>query len=1303
LEGEEISRITALCLRACSAEGSTGDMPGLMEEVNVDYLRTMNKIVLGTQTKEGTVYIGFEDFQERSRDFCFSSFLTKPEIIKIIVQIRSECRRVLDLSLFHMVPKSVHLEDFVSLQNQATQTTSLDLKEQWVINIVSFIRHHLKDVKKGWFNLDETSNEVYGFSKLRRFLAYVNFMTQDTLRFLVQASLDEFVRFLLRACLHDARIASSNKVVLKIPILPDRPPQEDQTKTSSPGPGLPLEPSPAPRSGSSSSSDSNDDGSQCEEEGDGGGECGAGFGTEGTPPAMNVRDEAAAVPQVWSEGRTVWKGDTLRALRAPLFVVEIAVVGDKGSEVFAYSQRLPAVKEAALALIDKAIASTQNMVRVERRVMKKLFWSHDPVMSSVYSSEDWVQHLRETVAVALDRAVKPATEYLETLQPFVEFLNVDVNEYLCETEAAMTKAETGEFLFDDLRQLAANHAQQKIEFEKLIPENISLGLFVVSMSKIRQRLSSKHQDIAERLTLNLTKSVKDQAQTTIGSFETIYRRLHAPIENIEQLTEMQEYMASTANMVSELQGSIDTTMGAFDVIGTAKTPLDDTTMSMKWEVFGWPQKIAAKIQLREVANAQLKLSYQHAMEEEQTEYVERLKSLQDQVNKMSHFTDLSKVEQVSSMVRRMEKDIEECSDQAILFNSREQLFAKETTEYDLLADVQKSFEPYCDLWKRVDDWMTWHKGWMNDSFLSLDAEEVEKNVAVVSKALIKAGRFFEANGLEGCSKIASSVREQVDEFLPLLPVITGLRTAGMRDRHWDLLSEKLGVDLQPDDSYTLAMVIEQELHKNAEVITKVSETASKEFAIESALDKMQGAWATVKLNTEEYRETGTSILKGVDDYMSLLDEHITMTQAMTFSTFKGPFEERIENWNSTLQVVSELIDEWLAVQRNWLYLQPIFDSEDINKQLPAEGKRFSSVDKHWRATMASAGGGAMCIRFCNDAKLLDKFRESAKLLDMVQKGLSDYLETKRAGFSRFYFLSNDELLEILSQTKDPLRVQPHLRKCFEGIKTVDFADDLTIHGMNSSEGEKVPFKAPVNPNGKNIENWMVEVCDMMCASVREQMMLGVNDYLVIDRTQWMQNWPGQIVLNGSQVHWTAETEAAMLEGGNEGVHRYYEQLIGQLNDMVYLIRGELSKMARVTIGALAVIDVHARDVMKKMADAGVAAATDFDWASQMRFYWRGDDETGHLKVVMVSSERQYGYEYLGNSFRLVITPLTDKCYLTIMSALQMILGGAPAGPAGTGKTETTKDLAKALAKQCVVFNCSDGLDYLAMGKFFKGK
>ena len=147
--------------------------------------------------------------------------------------------------------------------------------------------------------------------------------------------------------------------------------------------------------------------------------------------------------------------------------------------------------------------------------------------------------------------------------------------------------------------------------------------------------------------------------------------------------------------------------------------------------------------------------------------------------------------------------------------------------------------------------------------------------------------------------------------------------------------------------------------------------------------------------------------------------------------------------------MQDVLDIWLKVQGVWQYLEPIFGSEDIMRQMPKEGKLFKRQDGMWRRRhVAREHGegerGRHRAQGRRDPQPARELQGAARAARAVQKGLNDYLEVKRLFFPRFFFLSNDELLEILSETKDPTRVQPHLGKCFDGIGKLQFRGDANI-------------------------------------------------------------------------------------------------------------------------------------------------------------------------------------------------------------------------------------------------------------------
>ena len=992
----------------------------------------------------------------------------------------------------------------------------------------------------------------------------------------------------------------------------------------------------------------------------------------------------------------------------PLFEIDVLCEGGE----LQFSDPPALFVDVGVKLLDEAIAAVGEVTEVDLFDKSVSIPMTLHPLSTVDATEEEVLTLREQLTKSIDESTRPLEEYLESLRPHEELLQRDEGAYVRAFEEA-----GGPENPPTLEQIKAKVEEQravKAKLEDEVPSTVLIGTFLLHTQVLKDQLLEKIDRTCELLMRLICERARQHAATVSEAFTEMFGQLDQQPSDIEKLTEISEFMATLTEKSDELEATIQMMTDHYEVLEDLQFEVPQEDFTGRWETFHWPLRLKLK---QEECNKMLEEDrnlFQKEMTGQQTQFEKAVEKLNDKVDKFGEHTSLGAIKQVVAEVKEIEQTLKDYEERARTFNSREALFGQPVTEYEYLPLINKNFEPYRDLWLNSYDWQNWQREWMDGPMVKLDPDEVEKSYTNATRAIAKAGKVFKEAPV---GQIATQIKQEMDDFRPFMPVVTALRNPGMRDRHWAALSEDLGFDLHPDENFTLRHATEvMKLHdvKTLEKVQKVAERAMKEYAIEKSLDDMEAGWDGQEFEVMPYRNTGSSVIKISEEMNTLLDDQIVLTQQFSFSPYKGPFEERIADWERKLRLVQEVTTEWLGCQRNWMYLQPIFDSEDINRQLPQEGKRFSGVDRQWRKTLERVKVAPVVLTFCDDDELLEQWIKSNAELERVQKNLADYLETKRAAFARFYFLSNDELISILSQTKDPNAVQPHLRKCFEAVHSIKMEGaNCEMSNMVSPEKETVDFVEKIYPTG-SVEVWMGVIEQMMRLSVRHATEVAMEEYPNVVRGQFVLSHSSMVVIAVTQTFWTRGIEAGLNEG--VGVQDYYNKMLGQLQELSQLVRGDLSKLKKKIMSALVVIEVHARDVVERLIEANVSKVTDFEWISQLRYYWEATEaneemrnwasrrQLGDTNVVvrMVQCNYPYGYEYLGASARLVVTPLTDRCYMTLMGALHIKLGGAPAGPAGTGKTESVKDLAKALAKQCVVFNCSDGLDYLAMAKFFKG-
>jgi dynein heavy chain len=1026
----------------------------------------------------------------------------------------------------------------------------------------------------------------------------------------------------------------------------------------------------------------------------------------------------------------------------PALAQQLEVRQIKGQLKVTFDVSLVDIDKTALRIFDAMVSGLKEIPRVESKIFPLL--DGDRCLNVGTRAErgeivpgPHIAALRKDLALVLSRSIRECSRLLSLYDQYIHVLD-----YHPKLEQWLKQPHS----LEEYRQEILRHRSTADAISSQAAPHVRAVMFAIDCRQVNSTLVQRSYELANQVLTHLVLKVMDKNVALTERFSEIRAvllRRPGTTKELKVLDKRLQHFKEHERGALERECAVLREQVLFLFDPALKFVVSKDLLGETGSTWRWLQQIPQLLTESENLVDAERTRMEKQLKDRRQAFFRALEQYRAQAGQYDNCVDIKRVHEYISRMTLLKDALEKAEVEAAAIQEHENLLNLQVTVFTLLDQTKEHLRPYDSLWNLFADFSKQHNHWLKGYVFKLDAAAVEKSVADMlqtatqlmstlaemvpapaagSAAAASAAGAPPASARTAAvgeltpSTIAENLRRDLVAFKPYIPLLHILCNPGMRDRHWDRVSDIVGFDLRPDRSasavvsthLSLSKVLDINVDQHLNELTEISEAATKEHVIGKLLDAMKTEWRDIAFVLKKHRDSGSFTLNSdsVEEVQALLDDHLVKTQTVKGSSFAKPFSADISEWEAWLLATQAILEVWVKVQSDWVYLEPVFESDDIMKAMPEEGHMFKLVDASWRKLISDAAADLRVRNVTAIPQMLQILVEAKEHLEVIHAGLNAYLESKRRYFPRFYFLSNEDLLEIVSETRDPLRVQPHLKKCFEGVNQLEFKDNLDITAMRSSEGEEVELVSVLNPTESRglVERWLKEFEGVMKETVLDQVSKAIRAYSQVPRIDWVLDWPGQVVLAVNNIFWT-QAVAQALAGGRTGMQppaqalrALLHRLNAELQQVVVKVRGSLTENARTTLGALLVLDIHNRDVVQELIDKQASDPNSFEWSSQLRYYW----EAAAVKVRMITTTIDYGCEYIGNSSRLVITQLTDRCYRTLMMALQLNLGGAPEGPAGTGKTETTKDLAKACGMQCVVFNCSEGLNYLQMGKFFKG-
>ncbi|GFR02732.1 dynein heavy chain 2, axonemal, partial [Trichonephila clavata] len=556
-------------------------------------------------------------------------------------------------------------------------------------------------------------------------------------------------------------------------------------------------------------------------------------------------------------------------------------------------------------------------------------------------------------------------------------------------------------------------------------------------------------------------------------------------------------------------------------------------------------------------------------------------------------------------------------------------------------------------------------------------------------------------------------------------MILDFQEPALQERHWNALQELLGITCEnseeffKSDQFTFAFLSNLTIENLPKQVNKIAVQARKEYEIEQAIKEIEKTWKTVCFKMSYYEKFYRMV--DSESIVSLIERHQISLGIMKASKYVLHFSTKVNSLEDSLLLILDVIKQADYFQSKFYLLENIFAEHSVQAQLPKEAHEVQEVTILWKEISLMMNKEKLVWSICHKQGFLEQIIGMNRKVEKVQQSLEFYLDSKRRAFPRFYFISNDDLLCIIGQNS-PGDIQPFLRKCFDSINKIKIVGKVeeklrerivttTATGMYSEFDEFVEFKSSVVLYGP-VESWLLDIEEMMQITLSSalpkclQALTNIisREELNISNVKWLTNWPSQICILSILILWTAETTNSIKVVQETAVTTVLKNLRKRwrdiLNQSVLRHQNESDPLSQRKAMMVVVTLVHSCDIIDSLIGYVCNDPGSFEWLVHLRYYIEEERQTCLIKQS--KAVFKYGFEYLGNRNRLVITPLTDRCFLSFTTALYLNQGATLNGFRSSGKTETLKDLSVNLGKYILVINCSESLDQRSSARMLTG-